>query len=121
MLSYEPHFKLSYLLAIPGSSKCLGGYVDLEIAHVRLSETEAVQQEIHRRVVTLSMNAVLRARAVAETCGFMKALLDTQSEHILGFSMLGAEAGEVVAVVQTAMSAGFPYRLFETLSSPSQR
>jgi pyruvate/2-oxoglutarate dehydrogenase complex dihydrolipoamide dehydrogenase (E3) component len=39
----------------------------------------------------------------------MKALIDTKSDQILGFTMLGAGAGEVIAVVQTAMLAGLPY------------
>jgi pyruvate/2-oxoglutarate dehydrogenase complex dihydrolipoamide dehydrogenase (E3) component len=39
----------------------------------------------------------------------MKALIDPRRERILGFAMLGAEAGEVVAVVQTAMLAGLRY------------
>ena len=39
----------------------------------------------------------------------MKALLDARSDRILGFAMLGPEAGEVIAVVQTAMLAGLPY------------
>ena len=36
-------------------------------------------------------------------------LLDADSDRILGFTMLGANAGEVLAVVQTAMLAGLPY------------
>ena len=39
----------------------------------------------------------------------MKALLDAQADRILGFTMIGPEAGEVMAVVQTAMLAGMPY------------
>ena len=55
------------------------------------------------------MTSVLRARAIGETRGFMKMLLDADSDRILGFTMLGADAGEVLAVVQTAMLAGLPY------------
>jgi pyruvate/2-oxoglutarate dehydrogenase complex dihydrolipoamide dehydrogenase (E3) component len=40
--------------------------------------------------------------------GFMKALVEADGDHILGFAMFGAEAGEVMAVVQTAMLAGMP-------------
>ena len=43
-----------------------------------------------------------------ETQGFMKALVGGD-DRILGFSMIGVEAGEVMAVVQTAMLAGLPY------------
>ena len=46
---------------------------------------------------------------MAETHGFMKALVEVQSDRILGFTMLGREAGEVIACVQTAMLAGLPY------------
>ena len=38
----------------------------------------------------------------------MKALVDND-DRVLGFTMVGADAGEVVAVVQTAMLAGLPY------------
>ena len=55
------------------------------------------------------MTSVLRARAIGETRGFMKILLAADNDFILGFTMLGADAGEVVAVVQTAMLAGMPY------------
>jgi pyruvate/2-oxoglutarate dehydrogenase complex dihydrolipoamide dehydrogenase (E3) component len=55
------------------------------------------------------MSAVLRTRTIAETRGFMKALVGAHDDRILGFTMLGPEAGEVVAAVQTAMLAGMPY------------
>ena len=61
------------------------------------------------RVARLPMTAVLRARAIGETRGFMKMLLDAKSDLILGFTMLGPDAGEVLAVVQTAMLGGLPY------------
>ena len=55
------------------------------------------------------MAAVLRTRTIGETRGFMKASVDKRSDRILGFTMFGPEAGEVMAVVQTAMLAGMPY------------
>ena len=39
----------------------------------------------------------------------MKALVDTRSDRILGFSVFGVEAGEIMATVQVAMIAGLPY------------
>jgi pyruvate/2-oxoglutarate dehydrogenase complex dihydrolipoamide dehydrogenase (E3) component len=39
----------------------------------------------------------------------MKALIDTKSDRILGFTAFGVEAGEVIASVQVAMLAGLPY------------
>jgi pyruvate/2-oxoglutarate dehydrogenase complex dihydrolipoamide dehydrogenase (E3) component len=55
------------------------------------------------------MGAVLRTRTTGETRGFMKAILDARTDRILGFTMFGPEAGEVMAAVQTAMLAGLPY------------
>ncbi len=39
----------------------------------------------------------------------MKALVGEADDRILGFTMIGAEAGEVMAVVETAMMADLPY------------
>ena len=55
------------------------------------------------------MDAVLRARTLSETRGFLKALIEAESDRILGFTAFGPEAGEVMAVVQVAMLAGLPY------------
>ena len=55
------------------------------------------------------MSAVLQTQTTDEQQGFMKALVGGSDDRILGFTMLGAEAGEVVAVVQTAMLADLPY------------
>jgi pyruvate/2-oxoglutarate dehydrogenase complex dihydrolipoamide dehydrogenase (E3) component len=84
-------------------------FIDPELGRVGLGERDAAQLGVDVRVARLPMTSVLRARASGETRGFMKALLDTNSDRILGFTMLGAEAGEVIAVVQTAMLAGLPY------------
>ena len=56
------------------------------------------------------MAAVLRTRTLSETRGFMKALIDTKSDRILGFTVFGVEAGEIMAAVQVAMIAGLPYK-----------
>ena len=39
----------------------------------------------------------------------MKALVDTKSDRILGFTVFGVGAGEIMAIVQVAMIAGLPY------------
>jgi pyruvate/2-oxoglutarate dehydrogenase complex dihydrolipoamide dehydrogenase (E3) component len=84
-------------------------FTDPELGRVGLNETEAKQKGVDVRVFTLPMASVLRARTLGGTLGFMKVLLDARSDRILGFTMLGPQAGEVIAVVQTAMLAGLPY------------
>jgi pyruvate/2-oxoglutarate dehydrogenase complex dihydrolipoamide dehydrogenase (E3) component len=84
-------------------------FTDPEFARVGLSETEATERKIPYRLAKIPMTSVLRARTISETRGFMKALIDTESDRILGFTAFAAEGGEVIAVVQVAMSAGLPY------------
>jgi pyruvate/2-oxoglutarate dehydrogenase complex dihydrolipoamide dehydrogenase (E3) component len=84
-------------------------FTDPPLARVGLSESEARRQGIAVRVAKLPIPAVLRSRTISETRGFMKGLVEARGDRILGFAMIGAEAGEVAAVVQTAMLAGMPY------------
>jgi pyruvate/2-oxoglutarate dehydrogenase complex dihydrolipoamide dehydrogenase (E3) component len=84
-------------------------FTDPPLARVGLSEGEAQRQGIEARVAKLPTSTVLRTHTIDETQGFMKALVAARDDKILGFTMIGAEAGEVVAVVQTAMLAGLPY------------
>lgn len=83
-------------------------FTDPPLARVGLSEGEARRRGVAVRVATLPMSAVLRTWTIAETRGFMKALVDAQNDRILGFTMLGPEAGEVMAAVQIAILAGLP-------------
>ncbi|HWB61800.1 MAG TPA: FAD-dependent oxidoreductase [Chthoniobacteraceae bacterium] len=87
-------------------------FTDPEFARIGLSETEAKERGIPYRLAKNQMASVLRARTVSETRGFMKTLVDTGSDRILGFAMLGAEAGEVVSTVQLAMTNGLPFTVF---------
>jgi pyruvate/2-oxoglutarate dehydrogenase complex dihydrolipoamide dehydrogenase (E3) component len=84
-------------------------FTDPPLARVGLSEAEAQRQGIAVRVAKLPGAAILRAQTISETRGFMKALVEADGDRILGFTMIGAEAGEVMTVVQTAMLAGMPY------------
>ena len=84
-------------------------FTEPPLAHVGLSETEAQRQGIATRVAKLPMSAVRRTATTGETQGFMKVLVGRSDNRILGFTMIGAEAGEVMATVQTAMLAELPY------------
>src|SRR5262245_40120172 len=87
-------------------------FTDPPLARVGLSEREARQRDVEVRVATLPMTAVLRTRTTGENAGFMKVLVEMRGDRILGFAMIGPDAGEVMAVVQTAMLGGLPYTLF---------
>jgi pyruvate/2-oxoglutarate dehydrogenase complex dihydrolipoamide dehydrogenase (E3) component len=84
-------------------------FTDPPLAHIGLSEGEAERQGVMTRIARLPMNSVLGAQATDQTEGFMKALVGDSDDRILGFTMIGAAAGEVLAAVQTAMLAGLSY------------
>ena len=84
-------------------------FTDPPLAHVGLSETDAQRQGVEVRVATLPISGVPRAQTTGETQGFMKALIGAGHDRILGFTMIGAEAGEVMATMQAAMLGGLPY------------
>ena len=84
-------------------------FTDPELARVGLSEREARDLGLGYRLAKVPMEVVFRAQTLSETRGFFKALIEKEGDRILGFTAFGAEAGEVMAVVQVAMLAGLPY------------
>jgi pyruvate/2-oxoglutarate dehydrogenase complex dihydrolipoamide dehydrogenase (E3) component len=84
-------------------------FTDPELARVGLSEMEAKARSIAYRLFKSPMEANLRARTLSETRGFLKALVGTDSDRILGFTAFGVSAGEIMSAVQMAMIAGLPY------------
>jgi len=84
-------------------------FTDPEFARVGLSEKEAKAKGIAYRLFKVPMAAVLRARSLMETRGFLKCLVERESDHILGFAAFGVGAGEIMACVQIAMLGRTPY------------
>jgi len=83
-------------------------FTDPPLAHVGLNEGEARRRGVAVRVARLPTAKVLRTQATGEKAGVMKALVGGD-DRILGFTMIGAEAGEVMAAMQMAMLGGIPY------------
>lgn len=90
-------------------------YTNPELAHVGLSESAAQKAGVQYRVAKLPMAAFLRTRTMDATQGFAKALVSASDDTILGFTALGPKAGELLPVVQLAMSAGLPYTSIASL------
>ena len=85
-------------------------FTDPALAHVGLSVGEAQRQGIAVRVARFPMGQVLRTEATDETQGFMKVLVGQNDDRVLGFTMIGSDAGEVTAAMQTAILAELPYQ-----------
>ncbi len=84
-------------------------FTDPEFARVGLSETEAKRRGIPYRLFKIPMEEVFRARTLSETRGFLKALVEMDSDRILGFAGFAVDAGEIMSSVQLAIIAGLPY------------
>ena len=84
-------------------------FMDPQLGRVGLTEKEARAQGRSIRVAKLSMANVARAIEFGETRGFMKAIVDAETNQILGCAILGMEGGEVMTVLQVAMMGKLPY------------
>ena len=84
-------------------------FINPQLGRVGLSETEARNQGRSIRVAKLPMSHVARALEFDETRGFMKAVVDAETDQILGCAVLGVEGGEVMSVIQMAMMGNVPY------------
>ena len=84
-------------------------FTDPEFARVGLSEKDAKARGIAYRLFKIPMEAVLRARTLSETRGFLKALVELNGDRILGFTAFAVDGGEIMSSVQIAMIAGLPY------------
>ncbi len=73
------------------------------------NETEARQKGIAVRVARLPVAHVFRAMTTGETAGFLRVLVEATGDRILGFTVIGADVGEVTAVYRTAMLGGVPF------------
>jgi pyruvate/2-oxoglutarate dehydrogenase complex dihydrolipoamide dehydrogenase (E3) component len=93
-------------------------FTDPEIARVGLNENEALAAGRRYRMAKMPMEAVLRARTLSETRGFMKALVGHDSDELLGFTAVGPQVGEILAVVQTAMMGKLPYTMLRDAHAP---
>jgi pyruvate/2-oxoglutarate dehydrogenase complex dihydrolipoamide dehydrogenase (E3) component len=89
-------------------------FVDPELAHVGLTENQAKQQGVSYRLAKIPMLANLRALTLSETRGFIKVLI-SENDRILGFTAFGTSGGELLPVIQLAMSADLPYTAIRSL------
>jgi probable pyridine nucleotide-disulfide oxidoreductase len=84
-------------------------FIDPELEHVGLTETEAQQQGYTIRVAKLNASAIPRAQTLGRTDRLLKAIVDTKTDRILGCSLLCHAAGEMISTVQMVMQAQMPY------------
>ena len=64
-------------------------------------------------IATRSMKRIARAKEKGETNGFMKILVDAETERILGVAILGIEGDEVIHSILDIMYADTPYTVIQ--------
>jgi pyruvate/2-oxoglutarate dehydrogenase complex dihydrolipoamide dehydrogenase (E3) component len=84
-------------------------FIDPQLGRVGLSESEASEQGLDFRVARMPMSYVARALEMDESRGMMKAVVDAETDQILGCAVLGVEGGEIMAMIQIAMMGKPPY------------
>lgn len=85
-------------------------YIDPPLGRIGLTETEALQRGYDVQVGVRPMTRVGRAIERGETLGFMKVIVDGQSERLLGAAILGASGDEAIHCLLDTMYADAPYR-----------
>jgi pyruvate/2-oxoglutarate dehydrogenase complex dihydrolipoamide dehydrogenase (E3) component len=85
-------------------------FITPELARVGMTETEARSAGHQVRVAKIPVSAIPRAKTLHDTTGTWKAVVDADTDQILGAALLGHNGGEVIAAVQLAMLGGLPYQ-----------
>ncbi|KRB87427.1 FAD-containing oxidoreductase [Noviherbaspirillum sp. Root189] len=88
-------------------------YTDPPLARIGMDEKEA--RASGKRILKgkMMMSRVARARERGETDGFMQVLVDADTKKILGATLLGIEADEVIHLLLDVMYAGAPYTVIQ--------
>ncbi|MEG0953326.1 MAG: reactive chlorine resistance oxidoreductase RclA [Citrobacter sp.] len=79
------------------------------LSRVGMSEAQARASGAEVQVVTLPVTAIPRARVMDDTRGMLKAVVDVNTQRILGVSLLCVDSHEIINIVKTVMDAGLPY------------
>jgi pyruvate/2-oxoglutarate dehydrogenase complex dihydrolipoamide dehydrogenase (E3) component len=88
-------------------------YTDPPLGRAGMTEAEVRKSGKPALIATIAMRDVMRAYERGETKGFMKILVDRDSKRILGASLLGLEADEVIHCVLDIMYAKAPYTVMQ--------
>lgn len=84
-------------------------FIDPELGRVGLTEDQARKRGFNVLVAKITASKIPRAKTSGEEKGLLKAVIDQDTNQILGCSLLCHSAGEVMSVVQMAMIANLPY------------
>jgi pyruvate/2-oxoglutarate dehydrogenase complex dihydrolipoamide dehydrogenase (E3) component len=84
-------------------------FIDPQLGRIGMTETQAREQYDNVKVATMPVNRVARAIETNETRGVMKAVVNGDSDQILGCAILSVEGGEIMSMLEIAMMGNVPY------------
>lgn len=79
-------------------------YTTPELAHVGITQTEAAHQRIQLETITVPFHEIDRAVLDGETEGFLRVHLKRGSDHVLGVTIVGENAGDLIAEAAVAVT-----------------
>lgn len=84
-------------------------FIDPQLGRVGMTENEARRSGKRIRVAKMPFSSIARALETDETRGFMKIIVDAETEKILGAAVLGIEGGEIMSMIEIARMGGLKY------------
>ena len=88
-------------------------YTEPQVGRAGMTIEEAQKQGINAQCVTLPMAHIARAIEWGHDLGFYRMVVDRETDKILGATLVGYEAGEIVHVFLSLMEAGATWQLLE--------
>ncbi len=89
-------------------------FTDPPLARIGLSEGQAQEAKVAYRVATMPVRTIGRAQHTSETRGFWKVLVGAD-DRLLGATLFGPEAGEIMAVLEVAMAGRLKYQQLQEM------
>ena len=90
-------------------------FIDPPLAHIGLTEEEALKRGYSFKVSRLPATSVVRSRTLKQTDGMLKAIVNDHSGKIMGCTLFCAEAPEIINIVAMAMKTGQHYTFLRDL------
>lgn len=96
-------------------------FTDPELGRIGMTEKEAREKGIKIKVAKLPLTKVARGVESGETRGLMKAVVNAETQQILGASILSVSGGEIMSVLQVAMMGHITYEeiRYNTFAHPT--
>ena len=106
IIKSEGGYNLTHRKNIPYSV-----FMAVPYARVGMSEKEAAESGLYYRTVKLPVSSIPKAQVLRKPVGLMKALIDKQTNRILGAMLFCEQAPEIINIIKIAMDVNANYTM----------